>query len=117
MAEQLNPRELVTLEELAVSNMWEIAALVKVLERKGILTDQEVLETIHELRRQIPQVNDLSHLHDPTFLGSDKANILIKHVLDVFNASGLTADQAKDLLRHLEVLVELGQRVASKVSH
>ena len=89
----------------------------EVLARKGILTEQEVLDTIHELRRQAPQPTDFGHVHDPTFLGSDKANILIKHVLDVLNASGLTADQAKDLLRHLEILVELGQRVASKSPH
>ncbi len=28
MAEQLDPKDLVTLEELAVSNMWETSALV-----------------------------------------------------------------------------------------
>ncbi len=36
MAEQLDPKELVTLEELAISNMWETSALVELLERKGI---------------------------------------------------------------------------------
>ncbi len=46
MAEQLKPDELVTLEELAVSNAYEIAALVAVLERKGLLTHQEVLDEI-----------------------------------------------------------------------
>jgi len=29
MAEQLDPNEIVTLEELAISNMWETAALVE----------------------------------------------------------------------------------------
>jgi len=38
MAEQLDPNEIVTLEELAISNMWETAALVEVLEKKGLLT-------------------------------------------------------------------------------
>jgi len=37
MAEKLDPKEIVTLEELAISSMWEMAALVEVLERKGIL--------------------------------------------------------------------------------
>ena len=37
MAEKLDPKEIVTLEELSISNMWEMAALVEVLERKGIL--------------------------------------------------------------------------------
>ncbi len=35
MAKPLDPKELVTIEDLAVSTMWEMAALVEVLERKG----------------------------------------------------------------------------------
>ncbi len=34
MAEPRDPKDLVTIEDLAISNMWEIAALVEVLERK-----------------------------------------------------------------------------------
>jgi len=51
MAEKLDPKELVTIEELAISNMWETSALVELLERKGILTKQEVLDMIQELRQ------------------------------------------------------------------
>ena len=54
MAEKLDPKEIVTLEELALSNMWEVAALVEVLERKGILTKQDVLAMIQELRQREP---------------------------------------------------------------
>jgi len=34
--------------------MWETSALVELLERKGILTKQEVLAMIQELRRREP---------------------------------------------------------------
>ncbi len=34
--------------------MWENAALVELLERKGILTKQEVLDMIQELRQREP---------------------------------------------------------------
>ncbi len=54
MAEKLDPNDLVTLEELAISNMWETSALVELLERKGILTKQEVLDVIQELRQRQP---------------------------------------------------------------
>ncbi len=54
MAEKLDPKELVTIEELAISNMWETSALVELLERKGILTKQEVLDMIQELRQREP---------------------------------------------------------------
>ncbi len=37
MAESLDPTVLVTLDELALSNMWETSALVELLERRGVL--------------------------------------------------------------------------------
>ncbi len=52
MAESLDTQDLVTLDELAISTMWENAALVELLERKGILIRGEVLDMIQELRRQ-----------------------------------------------------------------
>jgi len=52
MEEKCDPNDLVTLDELALSSMWENAALVEVLERKGILTKQEVLDMIQELRQR-----------------------------------------------------------------
>ena len=55
MAQQGKPDELVTLQELAVSNAYEIAALVALLERKGILTQQEVLEEIKRLKTKTPK--------------------------------------------------------------
>lgn len=51
MAQQGNADELVTLQELAVSSAYEIAALVAVLERKGLLTQQEVLEEITKMKQ------------------------------------------------------------------
>jgi hypothetical protein len=51
MAEPIDPKQLVSLEELAVSNAYEIAALVAVLERKGVLTQQEVLAEIERMKR------------------------------------------------------------------
>lgn len=38
MAENLDAKELVSIEERAISSMWEMTALVEVLEGKGILT-------------------------------------------------------------------------------
>ncbi len=54
MAEQLDPKELVSIEDLAISNMWEVAPLVEVLERTGVLTRQEIYDAINELRRREP---------------------------------------------------------------
>ena len=54
MAKPLDPDDLVTLDELTISNMSEVAAIREVLERKGLLTKAEILEAIRELRRQNP---------------------------------------------------------------
>ena len=51
MAEKLDPKEIVTHEELALSSMWEMAALVEVLEKKGVLEKQDILDAIRELRQ------------------------------------------------------------------
>jgi hypothetical protein len=51
MAEKLERKETVTVEELAYSNSFEIAALVAVLERKGLLTKEEIIEEIKRMRQ------------------------------------------------------------------
>jgi hypothetical protein len=50
VAEREKASELLTLQELAVSNAYEIAAIVAVLEQKGILTQAEVLDQVKRLR-------------------------------------------------------------------
>ncbi len=49
-AEPLDPKDPVTVEELAISGMWEIAVLVELLERKGMATRQDVLAMIQQVR-------------------------------------------------------------------
>ena len=41
-AQSLYEKEIVSIEELAVSNMYEIEALIEVLARKGIVSKEEV---------------------------------------------------------------------------
>jgi hypothetical protein len=52
VAERLDPKEIVTFEELLVSNMFEQEALVNLLERKGLITKAELLEEIKALRKK-----------------------------------------------------------------
>jgi hypothetical protein len=56
MAKPIDPKEVVTLQDLAVSNAYEIAALVAVLEGKGVLTQAEMLEEIKRLKAKTPKV-------------------------------------------------------------
>ena len=50
MADKLDSKEVVTFEELAISNMYAQEALVNLLEQKGILTKKEVLEEIKRVQ-------------------------------------------------------------------
>ncbi len=66
MAEKLDPKDPVTLEELALSTMWETSALVELLERKGVLTRQEIYDAINELRQRHPEATTLERpAHGP----------------------------------------------------
>jgi hypothetical protein len=49
MAEKLDPKELVTFGELLMSNTVEQEALVNLLEKKGIINKEELLEEIKRL--------------------------------------------------------------------
>lgn len=44
-------RETMSIEDATVSNMWDIAALVEVLERKGHYTKEDLYDIITEFRR------------------------------------------------------------------
>ncbi len=53
MAEKLDPRQVVTLEELLRACLYEQEALRRVLVRKGVLTNEEVLEEVKAVRREL----------------------------------------------------------------
>jgi hypothetical protein len=52
VAEKLSLREVVTFEELLMSNTIEQEALVNLLEKKGLITKAELLDEIRDLRRK-----------------------------------------------------------------
>ena len=46
----MNKNQIVSNEELLFSNMLEIQALIRILERKGITNQAEILEEIKKLK-------------------------------------------------------------------
>ncbi len=52
MAEKLDPRQVVTFEELVRAMMFETEATRRVLVRKGLLTNDEIPEEIKVVWRQ-----------------------------------------------------------------
>ncbi len=53
MAEKLDPRQVVTFEELLMTVLYEQEALRRVLVRKGVLTNEEVLEEVKAVQREL----------------------------------------------------------------
>ncbi len=50
MGEKIDPKTVASLEEILLSNVYTQEALVKLLEKKGIITKGELLEEIGALR-------------------------------------------------------------------
>ena len=46
-------KKVVTFEELAVSNTLEIQAVIRILERSGLITADEVLEEVSKLKEEM----------------------------------------------------------------
>ncbi len=53
MAEKLDPKQVVGVDELLRSMMYEQEATRRVLVRKGLLTNEEVLEEVKAVRREM----------------------------------------------------------------
>ena len=55
MAEKLDEKEIVTPEDLLMSEVIQSDALINLLDRKGIISKQELLEEIKRLRATLPK--------------------------------------------------------------
>lgn len=50
MADKLDPKEIISFEELLMSEVIQSDALINLLERKGIITKKELLEEIKQVQ-------------------------------------------------------------------
>ncbi len=100
MAHPLAPNDLVTLEELTISNMWEVAALIEVLEKKGVMTKQDILTEIRELRKMNPTARTPREFDDPSEQCSKQVdgNALMERILELILEAGLSSGQAREVL-------------------
>ena len=55
MAKKLDPKETVDLEELVLSEVIQLEALTNLLDRKGIISKQELLEEIMRVAEKMPK--------------------------------------------------------------
>ena len=83
-------RETMSVEEATVSNMWEIAAIVEVLERKGLCTKQDLYDIISEFRRTNPRAKIPETAFPEPYLLTETENKIIDDILELLNKHGLT---------------------------
>jgi hypothetical protein len=78
-----------TVEEAMVSNMWEIAAIVEVLERKGLCSKQDLHTIIDELRRKNSRATIPETAFPEPYLTTETGNTFSDEILNSFNTNGL----------------------------
>ncbi len=82
-------RESMSIEEATISNMWEIAAIVELLEQKGFCTKQDLHTIIDELRRKNPHTRIPETAFPEPYLMTETGNTIIDDILNIFNTNGL----------------------------
>lgn len=110
-------RDTMSLEEATISNMWEIAALVEVLERNGLCTKQDLFDIIAEFRKKNPRAKIPDTAFPEPYLLSQTEEQIIDDLLAVLNQHGLTSHQSQNLLERLGRIIEMGQRLAKGTTH
>ena len=120
MAFPLDPNDLITLEELTISNMWEVAALIEVLEKKGVMKKQDILDAIRELRQKNPQARTPLELEDTPENSKQHpkqvdGNGLVERILELILEAGLSSKQAREVLDQAKEAIDWGEKEAKKM--
>jgi hypothetical protein len=107
-------RETMSLEEATISDMWEIAAFVELLERKGLTTKQELHEIVNQLREKKPhsRVPDTA-FPDPSQL-TDTENQIIDDIHEMLNKYGLNSVESLHLLERLGAIMRWDAKYHAK---
>src|ERR1700675_1629604 len=100
-----------SIEEATISNMWEIAAIVEVLERKGLCTKQDLYDIITEFRRRNLRAPIPETAFPEPYLLTETENTIIDGILELLNKNGLTSHHSQNLLERLGLIIKMGQRV------
>lgn len=112
MPDPVDPKAFLTLVELAIANMYEVEAIGELLERKGLLAKQEILDLATELKRKAPPADPTNPSQQPF---TAQENAVIEELMAVVLQHGLSVEHAKILLGRTIQLLEWGKQAASKM--
>ena len=117
MSDDRPKRETMSVEEATVSNMWEIAAIVEVLERKRLCSKQDLYDIIAEFWGKSPRARIPETAFPEPDLLTEAENTIIDDILALLNKHGLTSHQSLNLLEQLGRIIEMGQRLPKGSTH
>ena len=83
MSNDRQKRDSMSFEGTTVSNMWEIAAIVEVLERKGLCTKHDRYNIITEFRRKNSRTSIPETAFPEPYLLTETENTIIDDILRV----------------------------------
>ncbi len=110
MADPVDPQAFLNLCDMSIDNMYELEALGELLEQKGLITKQEVIDLATSLKQK-------ANPRAETQKFTDVENAVIEQIMDVILQQGLTAQQAKALLERTILLLDWGEKAAPKTMH
>ena len=117
MSHNRSKRGILSVEGAMISYMWEIAAIVEVLEREGFSTKQDLSQLITEFQKNNPVARIPETVCPEPYIQTDKERQIIGDILDLLNRHRLTSHQSIKLLEYLERIVEMGQWVENETTH
>jgi len=110
-------RHSMSLEEATISNMWEIAAIVELLERKGLCTKQDLFDIVTEFRQKSPRARIPETAFPSPYVLSETENQVIEDILAVLNKHGMDSKQSLELLEQIGRIIEMGARMTPGTTH
>ena len=119
MPDPVDPKAFLTLVELAIANMYEVEAIGELLEQKGVMTKQDIIELAKDLKRKSPSPEALAPStpnispDSQRFTATD--NAVIEQLMAVVLRHGLSANQATTLLGRTIQLLEWGKQAAHEM--
>lgn len=109
--------ETMSLEEATISNRWEIAAIVELLEKKGLCTKQDLHDMIAELRKTTLRARVPETVFRSPYLLSQTEEEVIDDIIAVLNQHGMDSKQALELLEQVGRIIEMGAKITRGTTH
>ncbi len=112
MPDPIDRKDFLNLCNMSIDSMYELTALGELLEQKGLITKQEILD----LAKALKQKAESSNPTDPSQQRfTPQENAVIEQIMEVIERHGLSADHAKELLSRTIQLLDWGKKASQEL--